>query len=70
MLPATHSPRAEFWAGVRAELPILLGVTPFGIASVWVGSALVAWAAYRLVERRFERAELSMKPVFGESHTG
>ncbi|MHB8626293.1 MAG: AzlC family ABC transporter permease [Aggregatilineales bacterium] len=25
------SPRAEFWAGVRAELPILLGVIPFGL---------------------------------------
>jgi 4-azaleucine resistance transporter AzlC len=25
------SPRSEFWAGVRAELPILLGVTPFGL---------------------------------------
>lgn len=24
-------PREEFWAGVRAELPILLGVAPFGM---------------------------------------
>lgn len=27
----TPSPRQEFWAGVRAELPILLGVIPFGL---------------------------------------
>lgn len=27
----SDSPRAEFWAGVRAELPILLGVIPFGL---------------------------------------
>jgi hypothetical protein len=39
------------------------GETPAGVAVVWVGSALVGWAAYRLVERRFERAELSMKPI-------
>lgn len=25
------SPRDQFWAGVRAELPILLGVAPFGM---------------------------------------
>lgn len=25
------SPRSEFLAGVRAELPLLLGVTPFGL---------------------------------------
>jgi len=25
------SPRAEFWAGVRAQLPILLGTSPFGM---------------------------------------
>jgi 4-azaleucine resistance transporter AzlC len=27
-----RSRSAEFWAGVRAELPLLLGVTPFGVA--------------------------------------
>ncbi len=27
----TTTPRAEFWAGVRAELPILVGGIPFGI---------------------------------------
>jgi 4-azaleucine resistance transporter AzlC len=27
----TTSPRSEFFAGVRAELPILLGVLPFGL---------------------------------------
>ncbi len=26
-----RSPRAEFWAGVRAQLPILLGTSPFGM---------------------------------------
>jgi 4-azaleucine resistance transporter AzlC len=26
-----HSPGREFWSGVRAELPILLGVAPFGM---------------------------------------
>lgn len=25
------SPRTEFWAGVRSQLPILLGVIPFGV---------------------------------------
>jgi 4-azaleucine resistance transporter AzlC len=25
------SPRLQFWAGVRAELPLLLGVVPFGL---------------------------------------
>jgi 4-azaleucine resistance transporter AzlC len=25
------SPRSQFWAGVRAELPLLLGVVPFGL---------------------------------------
>ena len=25
------SPRAEFWAGVKAELPILMGTIPFGL---------------------------------------
>lgn len=29
--PPSPSARADFWAGVRAELPILLGVTPFGM---------------------------------------
>ena len=28
---ATSSPRSEFFGGVRAELPILLGVLPFGL---------------------------------------
>jgi predicted branched-subunit amino acid permease len=26
------SPRSEFFAGVRAELPLLLGVVPFGMS--------------------------------------
>jgi len=26
-----HSPRDEFLGGVRAELPLLLGVVPFGL---------------------------------------
>jgi len=26
-----RAPRAEFWAGVRAQLPILLGTSPFGM---------------------------------------
>jgi hypothetical protein len=42
--------------------------TPFGVVGVWAGSALVAWAAYRLVERRFEQAELNMKPIAGHCH--
>lgn len=29
--PSTPSPRAELWAGVRTELPIALGVIPFGL---------------------------------------
>ena len=28
---AVSSPRTEFWAGVRAELPILFGAAPFGL---------------------------------------
>lgn len=29
--PAQPTPRAELWAGVRAELPIVIGVIPFGL---------------------------------------
>ncbi len=29
--PAIRTPRNQFWAGVRAELPILVGVFPFGM---------------------------------------
>lgn len=28
---STPAPRAEFWAGIRAELPIAVGVIPFGL---------------------------------------
>ena len=31
MSKSTASPRSEFWAGVKAELPILLGTIPFGL---------------------------------------
>jgi hypothetical protein len=41
-----------------------------GTIAVWLGSALIAWAAYRLAERRFERAELSMKPIARQGHEG
>ena len=30
--PQTLSPRAPFWAGVRAGLPLWLGITPYGLA--------------------------------------
>src|SRR5215472_9324787 len=30
-MTSMSSARAEFWAGVRAELPILFGVVPFGL---------------------------------------
>ena len=30
-MPPSSSPQSEFWAGVRAEAPILLGVIPFGL---------------------------------------
>ncbi len=29
--PTLPSPRAELWAGIRAELPIVFGVVPFGL---------------------------------------
>ena len=40
-------PRSEFIAGVRAELPILLGVTPFGMiyGVLAMGAGLPASAA-------------------------
>ncbi|MEI7849888.1 MAG: AzlC family ABC transporter permease, partial [Chloroflexota bacterium] len=31
MINTTSSPSQEFWLGVRDELPILLGVVPFGM---------------------------------------
>jgi 4-azaleucine resistance transporter AzlC len=42
----TPSPRAEFFGGVRAELPLLLGVIPFGMIFGVLGLAvgLPAWA--------------------------
>lgn len=43
--------------------------TPLGVLIVWAASALIAWAAYRLVERRFERAELSLQPIAGRGCT-
>lgn len=41
-----HSPRAEFLGGVRAELPLLLGVVPFGLIFGVLGLAvgLPGWA--------------------------
>jgi 4-azaleucine resistance transporter AzlC len=30
-LPLTSSPKSEFWAGVRAVLPLVVGVVPFGM---------------------------------------
>src|SRR5574343_1939560 len=41
-----HSSRAEFWAGVRAELPLLLGVIPFGLIFGVLGLAvgMPGWA--------------------------
>ena len=43
-IPAT-SRRQEFWAGVRAELPLQLGVAPFGLVFGVLGlaSGLSAW---------------------------
>lgn len=42
----TPSPRAEFFGGVRAELPLLLGVVPFGMIFGVLGLAagLPGWA--------------------------
>lgn len=42
----TASPRAEFFGGVRAELPLLLGVAPFGMIFGVLGLAvgLPGWA--------------------------
>lgn len=37
--------------------------TVAGTVSVWVGSALIAWGAYWLSQRRFERAELNPDPA-------
>ena len=44
--PVTNS-RREFWAGVQAELPILLGVAPFGMiyGVLAMGAGLPASAA-------------------------
>lgn len=48
--PADNPPplgaRAEFWAGVRAELPLQLGIVPFGMIFGILGLAagLPAWA--------------------------
>src|SRR5574343_870682 len=41
-----HSPRAEFLGGVRAELPLLLGVVPFGLIFGVLGLAvgMPGWA--------------------------
>jgi len=49
--------------GFITDLAIGAGSTVAGTVAVWVGSALVAWAAYAFCARRFERAELSMKPL-------
>ncbi|MDJ0752470.1 MAG: AzlC family ABC transporter permease [Ardenticatenaceae bacterium] len=50
----TTTPKSEFWAGVKAELPILFGVIPFGlIFGVLATTAglppLVAWSTSSLV---------------------
>ena len=41
-----HGPRSEFLGGVRAELPLLLGVVPFGLIFGVLGltAGLPAWA--------------------------
>jgi len=39
--------------------------TPGGVVFLWAGSAMVAWAAYRLFERRFDKAELGTEPAAG-----
>jgi hypothetical protein len=44
------------------ELSRAAGATVTGTAATWLVSALVAWGAYRLAERRFERAELDATP--------
>ncbi|BDG09819.1 AzlC family ABC transporter permease [Anaeromyxobacter paludicola] len=46
-LPAHWTRRAEFLAGCRAELPIILGVAPFGMiyGALAVGAGLSAFAA-------------------------
>jgi len=31
LLPTVHTPRAEFWAGVRATIPLSVGAAPFGL---------------------------------------
>lgn len=43
---AAASARAEFLAGVRAELPLLLGVIPFGLifGAIGLAAGLPAWA--------------------------
>lgn len=47
------TPRSQFWAGVRAELPILLGVVPFGliygITAVGAGMSLAAAQATSVI---------------------
>ncbi len=44
--PADATRRSEFWAGLRATLPLVLGAIPFGIifGAVAVTSGLSAWA--------------------------
>lgn len=53
--------RAEFWAGVRASLPLIIGAIPFGIIfghilhSVWAPPAV---GQYPIFTRRAARPKL------------
>ena len=45
-LSQSHTPRSEFWAGVKATFPLVVGAVPFGIifGALAVTSGLTAWA--------------------------
>lgn len=44
--PTFPSPKAEFWAGVKATFPLVVGAVPFGIifGALAITSGLTAWA--------------------------
>jgi 4-azaleucine resistance transporter AzlC len=63
--------RASFWAGVRAELPILLGVIPFGMiyGVAATGAGLSDWQAQAMSSIVFAgSAQFIMAQLFGQ-HT-
>ena len=50
--PPYISRRSEFWAGVRATIPLVIGATPFGIifGALAINSGKVAGAALDVIE--------------------